>query len=330
MRYRLRTLLIVVTVISAALGLLVSEYRRVVQQRQVLDGIDDLGGGVGKLYSLSILNPRTILRSLFGNEGYASEHLVYFDSQANTQLQDEDDLRLLNDLEHVTQLTLRGPFFTDKSLRQIAPLRELKRLRLEDTQVTAAGFKELQFPSQLEYLLLTGATIDDSTLSCLTGFPNLKRLDLIQTNLTGSGLARLKTLRHLDHVCLANNGLSNASMRDIGQIESLIQIEITEDRIDDSGIALLGSLNELFRLELYCSKITGKGLATLAQMPNLEVLLVLPNAVDTDTVSSVNAMKRLRAFYVRQGLSDEEFFELKNSLPQGLVSEIDESNAIIR
>jgi Leucine-rich repeat (LRR) protein len=349
-RFSLGTLLIVMSILSAIFALSAKEYHRVRRERNLLQKLRAAAGDgrVGGDVPHSTLNPRTYLRRVFGDDGFATEYSFF--SETDFRQISDDDLQLLADLPRLTRIDLIGPSFTDRSLSSFKGCKTLESLILRETEVTAAGLRQLQHASSLRRLFLIGSAVNDSTLTCLEAFPKLEELWLDETSITDQGLENLKyvpqlkelylsdaplvnrgpvNLPRLESLRLARCRVSNSAMRDVGTLKHLVQLEFTECEVDGSAIALLNDLPELFRLELLSNGITGNDLAPLVGLPKLEVLLVLPSTVDNDAVKNLQRFNTLRFFAVKEGIEESLVTELRNALPTVRVSRIDDQKGII-
>ena len=92
----------------------------------------------------------------------------------------------------IVWLKLGDTEISDAALVQIAKLKNLQKLHLEQTNVTDAGLKNLKGLANLEYLNLYGTAITDAGLIELTGLKSLKTVYLWQTKVTEAGLVNLK------------------------------------------------------------------------------------------------------------------------------------------
>ena len=92
----------------------------------------------------------------------------------------------------IVWLKLGDTDVSDATLTQVAKLKNLQKLHLEQTKVTDAGLKNLKDLANLEYLNLYGTAITDAGLAELAGIKNLRTIYLWQTKVTAQGLANLK------------------------------------------------------------------------------------------------------------------------------------------
>ena len=92
----------------------------------------------------------------------------------------------------IVWLKLGNTQISDVALAQIAKLKNLQKLHLEQTNITDAGLKQLKGLDNMEYLNLYGTAITDAGLANLTSLKNLKTVYLWQTKVTDQGIANLK------------------------------------------------------------------------------------------------------------------------------------------
>jgi hypothetical protein len=101
----------------------------------------------------------------------------------------------------IVWLKIGNTEISDAALSQVAKLKNLQKLHLEQTHITDAGLKNLSGLANLEYLNLYGTAITDAGLVNLATLKNLKTIYLWQTNITEKGLTNLrKALPTLDVV----------------------------------------------------------------------------------------------------------------------------------
>lgn len=170
-RLRLRTLLIVVLVFCVPLPWLSVRMERAKQQREVVEAVMKLGGGVRYDYHDSVCDPAehppvpSLLLHLLGDDFFSNVVGVGFFSP---DVLADDDLALLGDLPHLDFV-------------------ELVRVPISDN-----GLLNLKGLHSLTYLNLTGTSISDAGIDHLKTLRKLKRLDLTATNVTAEGVASIR------------------------------------------------------------------------------------------------------------------------------------------
>ena len=93
-------------------------------------------------------------------------------------IKEEDMKQLLKLKAQIIELDAGFPAFSDSSMRYIAQLTKLRRLKLNDSRVTNAGVKQLKALTELRYLNLKSTAVNAAGLTELAG---LKKLQVIYT-----------------------------------------------------------------------------------------------------------------------------------------------------
>lgn len=190
LQFRLRTLLVAITVLAIPLGVIVERAER---QRRAVERIESLGGTVwyDYQYGVNAKGETTITMNMPHPTSFSwARRLLgdhYFDtvwhvnaiewrpvpqtptfqhfmgptpmqtklSQAPTQA-----IGAIGQLRHLKSLDLCKSRTTDADLKYLTPLTRLERLELNDTLVTDAGLQSLSHSKQLKHLNIrdTGVT----------------------------------------------------------------------------------------------------------------------------------------------------------------------------
>jgi hypothetical protein len=82
----------------------------------------------------------------------------------------------------------------DEKLEQIGAIRGVKTIVLEDTDVTDRGIKRISSLPDLRTLAVIGGAVSDDGLECLRGKKSIRDLMLRGTTVTGKGLIAVQTL----------------------------------------------------------------------------------------------------------------------------------------
>ena len=175
-RFSLRTLLIVVVLLSLPLGWFALKMREAARQRKAMEAIREAGGDVfydyqltGDLFFEENAEPHAPawLRKLGGDGIFADIVCVHFSYR--------------EDVGDVVWEDLKG-------------LTKLESLTLSGTQVSDAGLRNLKGLTRLEYLGLANTHVTDAGLENLKGLTILRQLDLSGTQVTDDGLLHLRGL----------------------------------------------------------------------------------------------------------------------------------------
>ena len=112
----------------------------------------------------------------------------------NLKFSDTDANLLSIAPEQTIWLKLNDTEITDKSLTEVAKLKNLTRLHLENTKITDAGFTQIGSLPNLEYLNLIGTNVSDNALKNIASLKNLKKLYIWKTKITQAGVDNLKKI----------------------------------------------------------------------------------------------------------------------------------------
>ena len=196
LRFSLRTMLVVVLVLSVWFGWMANLARR---QRNAVRRATELGASMAFAFQLDerngwIRDPQPWapgwLRNAVGEDYFRRIVIVNFDEGSDPT---DGDLALLENFPDLRQLTLfNRRKITDDGLRFIAPLRKLRVLTLDGTQVRGPGLRHISDLENLELLTLRDTDVTDAGLKHLVALKRLKRILLGGTNVTKNGIAELQ------------------------------------------------------------------------------------------------------------------------------------------
>ncbi|HZL91309.1 MAG TPA: hypothetical protein VFB96_23280 [Pirellulaceae bacterium] len=265
LRFRLRTLLLAVLVISVALGIYV---KRAKQQQQSVAAIKRLGGWAYYDYQLKDDNVDlqgeswvpAWLRSKLGDDYFHTVvhvNMVYNDDSGkqiqNPNMSDEI-LSHLDGLPRLEMLLLHGKQASDAGLAKVGRLANLRMLYIwNGTNVTDAGVAHLAGCRRLEYLHLSESKLGDDGMRVLSELPRLRKLSLQGNFLTDAGLAHAGKMRQIESLWIGETGFRNRL-------------------ITDAGVAHLAKLPKLEELDLQSTAVTDAGLVHLERMQSLKYL----------------------------------------------------------
>jgi hypothetical protein len=205
-QFSLRTLLIVMLVVSIPCALLGRKIERKRREREVLDAINKIGGQVHYDYerwSWSLAGTQKKeppgpgwLRALLGENFFCEvdeAHIVGVSSK--TKITDADLSNLgLSSFPRLRSLTLKvnSLKITDAGLETIRDLTQIQELTLILPNVTDSGLRNLRGLTQLERLTLWGTRITNAGLVNLRGMMQLKTLDLSGVKVSDAGVKELQ------------------------------------------------------------------------------------------------------------------------------------------
>jgi hypothetical protein len=253
LRFSLRSLLILITVLSIWLGVKVNQARR---QKEAVAALRQLGATVYYSHqrrdtfpnSYDLANDLSVpgwLRELAGDD--------FFQSAACVQV--------------------LGPV-TDDALVHLAALPHLESLKLSlgGAGVSDAGLANLPRPDRLVYCLVDGTSVGDEFVKRLAGARRLETLSLGGTRVSEQGLRSLGELSELKSLALDNTPIGDAGLKALPGMPALETLQISGTRVTDAGLAHIVRFKRLLGIQLNHTAISDAGLAHLAALPRLREL----------------------------------------------------------
>jgi internalin A len=189
--------------------------------------------------------------------------------------------------------------FSDASMPLLKPLKHLKVLQIQDTQITDEGLKELSELEKLEVLVLMRNPITDVGLKHLKELGNLYSLWLGNTKITDVGLTELLKLENLTQLELFQSQITDAGLKTVSKLKGLTVLNVGSSRITDAGLKELSALRNLTRLELMDTQITDAGLKELRVFKNLVLLNLRGTRITDAGLIELKELKNLSRLDVR-------------------------------
>jgi hypothetical protein len=138
----------------------------------------------------------------------------------------------------VVQVNLSKTSATDADLAILKNLPNLDCLNLS-SKITNEGLIHLQGVKNLKGLILEGVAIDDSGLSYLSNLTELRGLMLDSPKITDAGIKHLQRLTSLEQFCLIGSPITDASLKTIKKFKKLHFLGIVDSRITKDGFGEL-------------------------------------------------------------------------------------------
>jgi hypothetical protein len=228
------------------------------------------------------------LASLAGLDGVEELDLFWHVSGITS-----DGFAHLAGLSNLESLGADGELSNDVSLRHIAAIPRLRKLRAQGAVATDEGFEALSRSTTLEHfwgrvcpnfgsrgfvafshmpslrnLGVSLKQVNDDALSLLPRFPALRELTPIDVQDEGfRHIGRCERLEHLS--CMYCRDTSDAATEYIAGLR-LKHYYAGLTRITDRSLEILGAMPSLERIELFeCNGVTDAGLVFLASLPQL-------------------------------------------------------------
>ena len=217
-QFRLRTLLLLVLLVSVGMSWFTVKLHRARRQRAAVEGILKSGGRVMYDYNyeedgtpiLDVDPPGPAwLQKMLGVDFFGDVETVLLTSDAG--------IEHLGALRSLEMADLDGPEVTDDTIKRLTAVGRFRRLRLFRTGVGDAGLAHVGELTSLESVEIYYAGITDDGLEHLEGLPRLKFLCLEWTCVTDAGLEHLKELTNLRELWLGGTHVTPEGVKKLQQ-----------------------------------------------------------------------------------------------------------------
>src|SRR4051795_9987451 len=121
----------------------------------------------------------------------------------------------------------------DEGVKRLAPLTQLKRLRLNNT--TIKDPKCFEALVNLESLDLGDSYVVNDSLAPLANMKNLRRLNLLGTLITDDGLKHLRELTRMEDLDLYGVKITDAGVEHLRKMTGLRRLNLLGGQITDAG-----------------------------------------------------------------------------------------------
>ena len=163
----------------------------------------------------------------------------------------------------------------DEAIELVTNFPKLKKLRVANSHITAAGLSMLPRLENLEELDLSECSqFFDDAMPPLAKMKNLKKLNLWRVAISDVGIEHLAGLTSLQSLNLDNTMLSDEGMKHLSGLTQLTFLHLGSTQITDAGLEHLEALTALMKLVVTRTAVTEKGVERLRKhLPDTEVQL---------------------------------------------------------
>jgi hypothetical protein len=319
LRFSLRTMLVVVTVLSVWLGVKVNQARR---QKEAVAALKALGMHFYYAHQRDDAYPHGIapgreldvpewLDNLAGPDFFRTVISV----QGSSPVSDED-LTHLAGLPYIERLYVTG-FGKDVSDWELDQLRRPDRLiapGARGNNVSDAGLAHLRRPDWLVTFGARDTLIGDGFVKRLQGATRLERLELGWSRITDEGLLAIRKLTKLKELYLWGTKITDGGMAALRNMTALESLELDWTDITDAGLIHLKDAKHLRYLSLSRTRVTDAGLVHLHGLPELRSVALDDTAATPDGIAALKAATpKLRAVDRREHsrlMQEEEMAEI--------------------
>lgn len=320
-RFRLRTLLVVMLLVSVACGYLGKHLYRKSIERPIVARIEAAGGDVDYDYEWSVDGHYShagvapgppLVRRLLGEDLFASVARVMLPPTAS-----DDDLKLACQLPELKGVILYGDRFAEDPASALAQATQLELLELHRRNLSPSGLLQLrdlphlkhirlfegtstghvqaaaQLP-HLETLWIVRSTTNGLGIASLSGAPHLERLGIGECpNLNDAALDSLRNLRSLRFLYLWDSSATGAALEAVSELSQLEELDIERLPLDDTQAQHLSKLSQLQVLNIAGTNLGDEGLAAIAQLQKLRSLKVGGTRVTDKSATDLGTLRDL-------------------------------------
>lgn len=169
----------------------------------------------------------------------------------------------------VQSLTLTGlADFNQRTIKSILRFKNLKRLRLDRSEVNDEGLAQLARLPNLESIVISHTQIKGTTFTKLCNLKKLTRLDIGSNEISGESLMALRCLKQLQILSIGRCHIRNPHLSFLPSLTELQNLELFDnDLLSDTCLKNLIPLRKLKSLKLDGTHISPRGLLILKGLP---------------------------------------------------------------
>ena len=317
-RFRLQTLLVLVTAFAVALGLFVRELHREHRKEQVAAEVHRLGGHVrykrtrpGEKKATGVVNGW--LRVFLGNEYFAEASYIALRPRS------ADDLDLLLAFPEITRLKLIGSAGTDAALGRLIGLNQLESLDLHDAITSERGLKSLAELPNLRALALANCSLSDESLNSLTEIPNLRSLHFTKCSPSDESLKSLAKIPNLRSLSFRDCSLSDSSLRSLYGARSSVELGLFKTNVTEAGMLAIRDANPTWSVRFRDQSFVQPGamvyenyLPSIQQLPQAKELAYQGSLTSGATLAILKNARSLNSLrLVRCRVTDDDLQYLR-------------------
>ena len=295
LQFSLRTLLVLVLLVSVLCGWLRHKVNQSEQERRAVEAILAMGGEVEYEHEQGRKGKPTDppgpawLRAILGDYFFADVQTVRYPSGVG-----DASLVHLDRLRHVGYLDLRGTSVTDEGLAQVIEHDELQGLNLGATSVTDAGIAQLARLRNLQYLEIAHTAITDRAVQAMIQFKQLVWVDLSGTAVSADGYRKVEASLPPDSLIMPWARAPSENERRIVVALERRGVDVLASKIDDQAE---------FQYAVVLSSLDWKGNVSdladlLTRLHHLATIAIDGTAVDDELVEVVRGLSNVEHLWV--------------------------------
>jgi tetratricopeptide (TPR) repeat protein len=293
-QFRLRSLFLMLTLVSillALLGIPLSEYYR---EQQIVARIEAAGGRVSRQFVPRLGS--SVLSAVVGSRPYMRVTEIEY-----AALGPGEDFRQLYRLRYLRSLSLSGVPIAQDMLLDIRKIEKLQTLNLAGTGITDPGLSALRGHPNLVRLNVARTPVTDAALEELESqMPHLRKV--LRQRAVDELLALNCTIRpsdnpfagHFDSVHL-NRSVAPSDLRHLCQLPGLTELQAMNVVFTGESMKHLGKLTSLRSLRVSHGTIPSGAMKQLRPLTKLRSLRFEWSPVEDEDLIDVSAFRQLTA-----------------------------------
>ncbi len=299
-RFSLRTFLVFVCIVGAALGIIAHRIRLGQERWEKIAELQRLGVSVSFHDDNFQWTPDVIADMNWWQTLRAADHALQLGHvQFTGRTPAPKALRLLRSFPNIQMLTIAGADADDRVMADILRHKGTEGLDLSKSQITVVGLSQLAELPNLKSIELPPA-ITDAGLAHVAKLTKLGRIWGSGGSITDDGVKQLAGLTGMYYLCLRDTAISDEGVRHLAGMKTLHWLDLSGTRVtgrcatyiqgmeqlqrlnldrtefDDSGLEGICDLQLLQRLNLAGTKVTDSGMVHL-RGPHLLTVVDLSN-----------------------------------------------------
>ena len=225
-------------------------------------------------------------------------------------------------LHRLKRLTLQDDNLTDGAMSVIGQFKNLEHLDLSGNRLTDAAVDAIATLERLQSLVLRermqrlrlggGWTksrpmqITDASLPKLSSLQHLAHLNLSGNPVTGVGLRHLAALPELNWLVLSGPTIRGDAMEALVQCHRLETLLVHNSQVNDAGLAHISRLVNLKSLALMSGPFTDQGVAELVRLGRLKELRFYGSDLTDESLKHISQLASLQELWIRSPNDETE------------------------
>lgn len=196
---------------------------------------------------------------------------------------------------------------TDEGISHLAGATHLESIRLDNTEVTAAGLKILADLPCLKRVT-TPSPLDNAGIDAVMKMRHIEHLHSGWTTADEAHLAKLANLQSLTNLNIGGDHLTDAVVEKLAHLPHLKTLWLQNAPVSDTGLFALAAHADLEGVLLGNLNITSRGVMALAKMKSLSYLTIIPTRGDNQRIplAGIEQFNALKWLVVQQGVTDDD------------------------